>query len=82
MISVLFMIAKGHESPSLVSELLDQSKFKHKPVYAMASEEPLVLYECGFREPLQVCELLRAINGRYILKSPSSLCRAACVSRY
>ena len=54
MISVLFMVAKGLETPSLVSELLDQSNFKHKPVYAMASEEPLVLYECGFREPLQV----------------------------
>lgn len=54
MVSVLFMVARGQEKPALVSQLLDQSVFLHKPVYAMASEEPLVLYQCGFRDPIQV----------------------------
>lgn len=48
MVSVLFMVGKGEEEPSIVSQLLDIHHFITKPVYLMASEIPLILYECGY----------------------------------
>eukprot|EP01102_Stenamoeba_stenopodia_P019675 TRINITY_DN7482_c0_g1_i1.p1 TRINITY_DN7482_c0_g1~~TRINITY_DN7482_c0_g1_i1.p1 ORF type:complete len:520 (+),score=119.84 TRINITY_DN7482_c0_g1_i1:25-1560(+) len=46
--AVLFMVGKGVEQPQIVSELLDVEKNPRKPFYDMASEVPLVLYDCGF----------------------------------
>lgn len=46
--SVLFMVGSGKESPDVISELLDIKKNPKKPQYIMADPEPLVLYDCIF----------------------------------
>ncbi|KAL4897317.1 pseudouridine synthase [Aspergillus ambiguus] len=48
MVSVLFLVGQGLESPSIVSELLNVSKNPRKPGYEMASDAPLVLWDCIF----------------------------------
>eukprot|EP01121_Diplochlamys_sp_Union-15-3_P000091 TRINITY_DN1007_c0_g1_i1.p1 TRINITY_DN1007_c0_g1~~TRINITY_DN1007_c0_g1_i1.p1 ORF type:complete len:143 (-),score=21.02 TRINITY_DN1007_c0_g1_i1:124-552(-) len=48
MVAILFLIGSHLEKPSIISELLDLKKYHHKPTYLMASEIPLVLYECDF----------------------------------
>lgn len=48
MVAVLFLVGQGVESPSIVSELLDVSKNPCKPRYEMASDAPLVLWDCIF----------------------------------
>ena len=46
--SVLFYIGRGLESPTLVQQLLDVQTNPAKPSYEMASETALVLHECTF----------------------------------
>eukprot|EP00736_Rhodelphis_marinus_P003759 Rmarinus@m.19211 len=48
MMAVLFLVGMKLESPDIVSQLLDLSKYPRKPQYSMASGAPLVLFECGF----------------------------------
>lgn len=48
MVSILFLVGQGLESPSIVPELLDVSKNPRKPTYAMADDAPLVLEDCIF----------------------------------
>ncbi|MCJ1462063.1 hypothetical protein MMC07_000663 [Pseudocyphellaria aurata] len=48
MIAVLFLVGQGLESPNLVSELLDIRKNPKKPMYEMAEDAPLVLWDCIF----------------------------------
>jgi tRNA pseudouridine38/39 synthase len=48
MVAILFLIGQGLESPSIVPELLDVSKNPRKPTYEMASDAPLVLWDCVF----------------------------------
>jgi len=48
MMSVLFMVGKQQESPTIVSSLLDVEGMPRKPQYHIASDVPLVLYDCGF----------------------------------
>eukprot|EP00761_Pharyngomonas_kirbyi_P007569 gb/GECH01007579.1/.p1 GENE.gb/GECH01007579.1/~~gb/GECH01007579.1/.p1 ORF type:complete len:453 (+),score=101.15 gb/GECH01007579.1/:1-1359(+) len=50
MMSVLFMVGQGLEEPEIVQQMLDLSIFERKPQYLMASEEPLVLYDCGYED--------------------------------
>lgn len=47
-ISILFTIGQGLESPALVTELLDMEKNPTRPKYEMASDAPLVLWDCIF----------------------------------
>lgn len=47
MMSVLFLVGRGLESPDVVSRLLDLQATPRKPLYTMAPDEPLVLYTCG-----------------------------------
>ena len=47
--SLLFMVGKGHESPSVVNELLDIKVNPAKPSYPFAPELPLVLHKCDYR---------------------------------
>ena len=49
-VAVLFLIAQGKESVEVIDELLDVEKNPRKPQYTMASELPLVLYECEFED--------------------------------
>ena len=48
MIAVLFLIGQGLESPDLVSQLLDVKEHPEKPMYEMAEDAPLVLWDCIF----------------------------------
>eukprot|EP00042_Codosiga_hollandica_P050226 m.595936 g.595936 ORF g.595936 m.595936 type:complete len:541 (-) comp58043_c0_seq27:51-1673(-) len=48
MASVLFMIGAGEENMEIIDQLLDYENFHGKPQFNMASELPLVLYDCGY----------------------------------
>ena len=48
MAAILFLIGQGLESPSLVSRLLDIKTQPCKPIYDMAADAPLVLWDCIF----------------------------------
>lgn len=48
MVAMLFLIGQGVEPPSIIPELLDVSKNPCKPAYEMASDAPLVLWDCSF----------------------------------
>ncbi|KAI9770864.1 MAG: hypothetical protein M1835_006498 [Candelina submexicana] len=48
MAAILFLIGQGLESPSLVSALLDIKANPTRPMYEMATDAPLVLWDCIF----------------------------------
>jgi tRNA pseudouridine38/39 synthase len=48
MVGILFLVAQGLESPTIVKDLLDVTKNPGKPKYDMASDKPLVLWHCMF----------------------------------
>lgn len=50
MMAILFLVGQGYENPTIVKELLDIEKYPRRPTYEMASDIPLVLYDCGFPE--------------------------------
>ncbi|CRK87715.1 CLUMA_CG001505, isoform A [Clunio marinus] len=52
-VSILMIVGQQRESPSIVKELLDVEKNEQKPQYALASEFPLILFKCDFREDQQ-----------------------------
>ncbi|KFM71666.1 tRNA pseudouridine(38/39) synthase, partial [Stegodyphus mimosarum] len=47
-ISVLFLIGQGKEDCQIVDQLLDIESCPRKPQYNMASEIPLVLFDCAY----------------------------------
>lgn len=50
MVAVLFLAGQKLEAPSVVDDLLNIDKYPSKPVYEMANDIPLVLYDCVFPE--------------------------------
>ncbi|EOD43121.1 putative pseudouridylate synthase 3 protein [Neofusicoccum parvum UCRNP2] len=48
LVAVLFLVGQGLEKPSIVRELLDVERNTTKPKYEMASDTPLVLWDCVF----------------------------------
>eukprot|EP00041_Stephanoeca_diplocostata_P004876 m.52617 g.52617 ORF g.52617 m.52617 type:complete len:476 (-) comp15424_c0_seq1:90-1517(-) len=50
MIEVLFQIGRGEEESSIIDKMLDIESMPAKPQYRMASELPLVLYNCEFKD--------------------------------
>lgn len=48
MISILFLVAQGLEPPEIVTQLLDVEKTPRRPIYEMATDTPLVLWDCIF----------------------------------
>ncbi|KZF25277.1 pseudouridine synthase [Xylona heveae TC161] len=50
MTAILFLIGQGLESPSIIPKLLDIEQTPTKPMYEMASDAPLVLWDCVFPE--------------------------------
>ncbi|KAB8230465.1 pseudouridine synthase DEG1 [Aspergillus alliaceus] len=48
MVGILFLVGQGLESPTIVPDLLDITKNPRKPTYEMASDAPLVLWNCVF----------------------------------
>lgn len=51
MVAVLFLVGQGLEPASIVSDLLDVQKNPRRPMYEMASDTPLVLWDCIFPHP-------------------------------
>ncbi|KJE89147.1 tRNA-pseudouridine synthase [Capsaspora owczarzaki ATCC 30864] len=50
MTSILFMVGQGLEPPEVVEHMLDIEKCPNRPNYNMASDVPLVLYDCVFED--------------------------------
>lgn len=48
MVAVLFLVGQKLESPSIIDELLDIENNRSRPTYDMASDAPLVLWDCIF----------------------------------
>jgi tRNA pseudouridine38/39 synthase len=46
--AVLLMVGRGLERPEVVRTLLDVKAHPRKPQYALAPEQPLLLYACGY----------------------------------
>ncbi|ODQ54698.1 tRNA pseudouridine synthase [Saitoella complicata NRRL Y-17804] len=70
MVAILLLVGQGHEKATIVRDLLDVEKFPTKPVYDMASDLPLVLYDCEFEgvkwerggaDPLAEARILRGL---------------------
>ncbi|PSN72239.1 pseudouridylate synthase-like protein 3 [Corynespora cassiicola Philippines] len=53
-VAILFLIGQGLEKPSIVTELLDIEKNPTRPKYEMASDAPLVLWDCIFPHESEV----------------------------
>ena len=65
MVAILFLIGQGLEKPELVAKLLDVEETPTKPTYQMASDVPLVLWDCVFPdEDSGACE--DALNWRWV----------------
>ncbi|KAF2791250.1 pseudouridine synthase [Melanomma pulvis-pyrius CBS 109.77] len=47
-VALLFLVGQGLESPSLIASLLDTTANPTRPKYEMASDAPLVLWDCIF----------------------------------
>ena len=47
-VAILFLIGQGLEAPSLIPSLLDIESNPRRPKYEMASDAPLVLWDCIF----------------------------------
>ena len=50
MVAVLLMIGQKLENPEVIDWMLDIEQCPQRPQYNMASEIPLVLYDCAFEE--------------------------------
>lgn len=48
MVAILFLVGQGLEPSDLISQLLDVDRNPCRPVYEMASDTPLVLWNCVF----------------------------------
>jgi tRNA pseudouridine38/39 synthase len=48
MVAVIFMVGQGLEEPEVVDRLLDYKTQPRRPNYVLASEYPLVLWDCIF----------------------------------
>lgn len=53
-VAILFLIGQRLEAPSIIPELLDMEKNPTRPKYEMASDAPLVLWDCIFPAPEEV----------------------------
>ena len=76
--AVLFMVGKHDEEPDVVSKLLDVAAHPKKPNYEMASDLPLVLYDCEFdgvtwiRNPgthARLCQHMHTAWKEYAIKT-------------
>lgn len=50
MMSVLFLVGQGFEQPEIIKDLLNIEMVSSKPDFPMASDLPLVLYDCEFKD--------------------------------
>lgn len=62
MIAVLFLVGQGYEDPEIVDKLLDVQTTPSRPIYDMASDTPLVLWDCVFPDPEKVVSIDYAVG--------------------
>ena len=60
MMAILFMVGQKLEEPSIVTAMLDILKYPARPVYEMANDIPLVLYNCHYPQMEWIESDLRA----------------------
>lgn len=48
MVALIFMVGQGLEAPEVIDQLLDYNTQPRRPNYVLASEHPLVLWDCIF----------------------------------
>jgi tRNA pseudouridine38/39 synthase len=65
LIAVLFLVGQGHEDPSIVDRLLDVEENPSRPLYEMASDAPLVLWDCVFPDPEKLGQADHAADGEH-----------------
>ncbi len=63
MAAILFLVGQGYEQPSIVDDLLDIEKTPAKPIYDMAADTPLVLWDCIFPEASNIGQDDHDFNG-------------------
>ncbi|ORY55085.1 pseudouridine synthase [Pseudomassariella vexata] len=68
MVAIIFMVGQGLEAPSIIDELLDHEKQPQRPNYTLASEYPLVLWDCIFPnlEATEDNERINSIDWAYM----------------
>ena len=54
MVAILFLVGQCYEDASIVDELLDTSRTPRRPMYEMADDTPLVLWDCVFPDLTKV----------------------------
>ncbi|GMR35568.1 hypothetical protein PMAYCL1PPCAC_05763, partial [Pristionchus mayeri] len=59
-VGVLHEIGQGREQPELITRLLDVSATPRRPVYQMAVDSPLCLFDCKFEREGQAVQWRRA----------------------
>ncbi|ORX60678.1 tRNA pseudouridine synthase [Hesseltinella vesiculosa] len=52
MMSVLFLVGRGYEAPTIVKDLLDIDKYPGRPEYPLASDLPLIFFDCAYDNPI------------------------------
>lgn len=67
MIAILFLVGQKLEQPSIVDELTDMTRYPRKPIYEMANDIPLVLYDCVFPE-MEWLTTFDDFGGAHVLK--------------
>ncbi|KAK6464547.1 pseudouridine synthase [Scheffersomyces coipomensis] len=50
MVAILFLVAQKLEKPAIIDDLMNVEMFPTKPVYEMAHDVPLILYDCAYPE--------------------------------
>jgi tRNA pseudouridine38/39 synthase len=70
MVAILFLVGQGLEKPSIISELLDVEKNPCRPTYEMATDTPLVLWNCVFPREDDP-ERKNALQWVYVGEGPS-----------
>lgn len=55
-VAILLLIGQGKEEISLIKSLLDIEKYPRTPNYQIASELPLVLFDCQFDDINWICD--------------------------
>ncbi|XP_002153998.2 tRNA pseudouridine(38/39) synthase isoform X1 [Hydra vulgaris] len=55
MVAVLLLIGLGVEKPEIIDHLLDVESCPKRPQYELASEIPLVLYDCTYDDKINWC---------------------------
>lgn len=65
LIAVLFLVGQGYEDPSIVDRLLDVNENPSRPLYEMASDAPLVLWDCVFPDPEKLGQADHGTEGSH-----------------